>query len=93
MHGSFKSRKGPKTIILEAAVDLNLQIWYSNFGSEVSMNYSNVLAKSSIIQAIVTGRFDIRTKPYMIKVVYCDYMFLVDSAYPKYTIFQCTGNR
>ena len=59
--------------------DHNLRIWYSNFGSAGNMNDINVLDKSSIIQDIVTGRFDLRTRPYNINGVYRDYMyFLVD---------------
>ena len=93
-HGAFKSRKKIKTIILEACVDCNLRIWYSNFGCPGSMNDINVLDKSTIIQEIVTGKFDIRTKPYMINGTYRDYMyFLVDGIYPKYAIFQSTGNK
>ena len=58
------------------------------------MNDINVLDKSTIIQEIVTGKFDIRTKPYMINGTYRDCMyFLVDGIYPKYAIFQSTGNK
>lgn len=91
--GAYKSRKGTKTIILEAVVDHNLYIWNSNFGSAGSMNDINVLDKSSIYEDIVTGRFNIKTRPYNINGVYRDYMyFLVDGIYPKYAIFQSTGN-
>jgi hypothetical protein len=93
-HGAFKSRKGPKTIILEAVVDINLRIWYSNFGNPGSMNDINVLDKSTIIQAIVTGSFNIKTTPYLLNGTYRDYMyFLVDGIYPKYAIFQSTGDK
>jgi hypothetical protein len=93
-HGAFKGRKGPKSIILEAVVDYNLRIWYSNFGSPGSMNDINVLDKSTILQAIVTGSFDLHTPPYNLNGTFRDYMyFLVDGIYPKYAIFQSTGDK
>jgi hypothetical protein len=79
---------------MEAVVDCNLQIWFSNFGCPGSMNNINVLDKSSIIQAIVSSQFDLKTTPYLVNGNYRDYMyFLVDGIYPKYAIFQSTGSK
>jgi hypothetical protein len=75
-------------------VDCDLRIWFSNFGSPGSMNDLNVLAKSSIVQAIKTGEINLQITPYDINGTYRDYMyFLVDGIYPKWAIFQSTGDK
>ena len=54
--GQYKG-KGGKTIFMEAVVDLDLYIWYFNFGAAGSLNIS-------IVCTLLPGEFDIKLPAY-----------------------------
>ena len=56
MAGQCKG-KGGKTLVMEAMVDPHLYIWYCNFGSHGSMNDINILDRSNIVCALLSGKF------------------------------------
>ena len=79
---------GKKSILLEAIADYRRYIWYANFGDAGSLNDINVLDKSSIVGAMLGGRLDTKTEPYLINEVLRDWLyFLVDGIYPEWAIF------
>jgi Plant transposon protein len=79
---------GKKTMILEAIADHRRYIWQANFGDPGSLNDINVLDKSSILGALLTGDMSIKTAPYTINGNSRDWMyFLVDGIYPEWSIF------
>jgi Plant transposon protein len=57
---------GKKTLILEAIADHRRYIWAANFGDPGSLNDLNVLDKSSIIGAMLSGEFRIDIDKYSI---------------------------
>ena len=74
--------------ILEAIADGSCYFWFINFGDPGSLNDINVLDKSSIVGAIISGQLDLRTRPYTINGTIRDWMyFLVDGIYPPWAIF------
>jgi Plant transposon protein len=82
------SEGGKKTLILEAIADHRRYIWQANFGDPGSLNDINVLDKSSILGALLTGDMSIKTDPYTINGNSRDWMyFLVDGIYPEWSIF------
>ena len=82
---------GKTTLILEAIADHRKYFWYINFGDAGSLNDLNVLDKSSIVGAMIGGRFDISIEEYEINETVRDWMyFLVDGIYPEWAIFVST---
>lgn len=79
---------GKKTIILESIGDFRRYLWYVNFGDPGSLNDLNVLDKSSIVGAMLSGTLDLKCDPYKINGTLRDWnYFLVDGIYPKWSIF------
>lgn len=86
--GQYKGKGGGKTIVMEAICDPFLYIWYFNFGAAGSLNDINILDRSSIVAALLSGRFDNKVAPYTINGRRRDWMyFLVDGIYPCWSIF------
>lgn len=82
------SEGGKKTIILESIGDFRKYLWYVNFGDPGSLNDLNVLDKSSIVGAMLSGKLDLKTDEYEINGNWRDWnYFLVDGIYPKWAIF------
>lgn len=78
-------------MILESIADHRRYIWYSNFGDPGSLNDLNVLDKSSIVGAMLSGDLDIRCDPYTINGTERDWnYFLVDGIYPDWAVFVST---
>jgi Plant transposon protein len=91
--GQYKghSEGGKKTIILEAIADHRKYFWAVNFGDAGSLNDLNVLDKSSIIGAMLSGELRIDIEPYTINGNDRDWMYyLVDGIYPEWAIFVST---
>ena len=85
--GQYKG-KGGKTLVMEALVDPDLYIWYYNFGSPGSLNDINILDRSNIVGALLSGTFDGKVPEYTINGRLRDWMyFLVDGIYPSWSIF------
>ncbi|KAG7367252.1 plant transposon protein [Nitzschia inconspicua] len=79
---------GKYTKILEAIADGSCYIWFVHFGAPGSCNDINVLDKSSIVGALLSGQLDLKTEPYEINGTIRDWMyFLVDGIYPNWAIF------
>lgn len=79
---------GKKTLILEAIADADTYIWYAFFGEYGSLNDLNILDKSSIVGAILSGTFDISVDPYTVNGTSRDWLyFLADGIYPDWSIF------
>ena len=79
---------GTTTLILESIADHRRYIWYANFGDPGSLNDLNVLDKSSIVGAMLSGDLDLRSDPYTINGTERDWnYFLVDGIYPNWAIF------
>jgi len=82
------SEGGKKTLILESIADFRRYLWYVNFGDPGSLNDLNVLDKSSIVGAMLSGNLDLRSEQYKINGTVRDWnYFLVDGIYPKWAIF------
>jgi hypothetical protein len=80
--GQFQGhhKGGKKTIIMEAIADVDHYLWYINFGSPGSLNNINVLDKSSIVGAMMCGKFDIKVPKYQINGTSRDWLyFLADT--------------
>lgn len=89
--GQFTGKGKALTIVLEAVCDPDLFIYYSFFGSPGSLNDINILHKSSIVSALLSRQFDLRTNAYKINENRRDWMyFLVDGIYPPWSIFMST---
>ena len=87
------SEGGKNTLVLEAISDHRRYIWYANFGDPGSLNDLNILDRSSIVGAMLSGQLDITTDPYTINNNPRDWMyFLVDGIYPEWSIFVNTFN-
>jgi hypothetical protein len=87
LSGQYSGHKG-KGLILEAIADHRRYFWYINFGDPGSLNDINVLDKSSIVGALLSGRLSLRTDTYTINGNDRDWMyFLVDGIYPDWAIF------
>ncbi|KAG7345428.1 plant transposon protein [Nitzschia inconspicua] len=83
---------GKYTKILEAIADGSCYIWFVHFGAPGSCNDINVLDKSSIVGALLSGQLDLKTEPYEINGTIRDWMyFLVDGIYPNWAI--CCAER
>ena len=79
--------KGP-SLVLEAICDGDTFIWYHFFGTPGTCNDINILDRSTIIGAMLEGKFDLLTDPYFINGVERDWLyFLVDGIYPDWAIF------
>ena len=87
LQGMHKGKEG-KSIILEAIADPYMYIWYCFFGEPGSLNDINVLDKSSILGALISGKFDVKVEDYCINNTIRDWLyFLVDGIYPEYALF------
>lgn len=85
---------GKYTKILEAIADDSCYLWFVNFGDPGSLNDINVLDKSSIVGALISGNLDLKTEPYTINGNTRDWMyFLADGIYPDWAIFVKTISR
>ena len=84
------AQKGAKkTIVMEALCDRFTYILFVFFGEPGSLNDINILHKSSIMNSIMTGKFDVSCEPYTVNGITRDWMtFLVDGIYPP-TLFSC----
>lgn len=90
-HHKGHAEGGKKTLILEAIADHRRYIWQVNFGDPGTLNDLNVLDRSSIVGAMLSGTFQIGTEPYSINGKERDWMyFLVDGIYPPWSIFVTT---
>jgi hypothetical protein len=79
---------GKKTLILESIGDFRRYLWHVNFGDPGSLNDLNVLDKSSIVGAMLSGNLDLKTDEYHINGTGRDWnYFLVDGIYPRWAIF------
>jgi Plant transposon protein len=79
---------GKKTLILEALADHRRYLWQVNFGEPGCLNDINILDKSTIVGALMSSEFSIKTQPYEINGNVRDWMyFLVDGIYPEWSIF------
>jgi Plant transposon protein len=88
------SEGGKKTLIVEAIADHRRYIWGANFGDPGSLNDLNVLDKSSIIGALLSGEFRIDIDKYSINNNERDWMyFLADGIYPEWAIFVSSFNK
>ena len=82
---------GRRTLILEGISDHRKYLWQVNFGDAGSLNDLNVLDKSSIVGAMLTGDLSLQVTPYNINGKDRDWMyFLVDGIYPAWAIFVTT---
>ena len=92
--GQFSGKGKIPTIVLEAICDPDLFIYFSFFGSPGSLNDINILNKSTIVSALLSRRFDLKTESYTINNNVRDWLyFLVDGIYPPWAIFMSTiGN-
>jgi hypothetical protein len=81
-------------LILEAVVDVNTYFWYIFWGEPGSLNDINILDKSSIVGAILTGKLDLKVVPtYVVNGTKRDWAyFLVDRMYPPCAILVATIN-
>lgn len=97
LSGQHKGKGEKNTLILEAICDADLYIWYHFFGEPGSLNDLNILDKSTIVEAIVSGKMDLRLPPhleYTINSTRRNYLyFLVDGIYPAWPIFISTISR
>jgi Plant transposon protein len=88
------SEGGKKTLILEAIADHRKHFWAANFGDAGSLNDLNVLNKSAIVGAMLSGDLRIDVEPYTINNNVRDWMYyLVDGIYPGWSIFVSSFNR
>jgi Plant transposon protein len=79
---------GKHTKIMEAIADDSCYFWFINFGSPGSLNDINVLDKSSIVGALLSGHLNLKTEPYTLNGKSRDWMyFLADGIYPNWAIF------
>lgn len=89
--GQHHGKETGNTLVLEAICDPDLYIWYSFFGSPGSLNDLNVLDRSTIVQALMDGSFNIKLPPdmhYKVNGTIRDWLyFLVDGIYPPYPFF------
>ena len=92
LEGQCKGKgSGGKTLVMEELVDPNLYMWYFNFGAPGSLNDINILDRSSIVGALVSGQFDGKVSQYAINGRLRDWLyFLVDGIYPCWSIFAKT---
>lgn len=89
--GQYTGKGKSPSVVLEAFCDPDLFIYYSFFGSPGSLNDINILDKSSIVLALLSRQFDLRTNPYTVNQNTRDWMyFLVDGIYPPWSIFMST---
>ena len=89
--GSHDGHGNGKTLILEAIADHRKCTWMANFGDAGSMNDINVLDKSSIVGAMMSGELSLKTEQYTINGNPRDWnYFLVDGIYPPWAIFVTT---
>jgi len=92
--GQHKGKGNKKLGWFWRQVATQTDIWYSFFGEPGSLNDLNVLEKSMIVQAILTGKLDLQLPPddhYTINGVVRDYIyFLVDGIYLAWPIFIST---
>jgi len=85
---------GKHTKTLEAIADDSCHVWFTNFGDPGSLNDINVLDKSSIVGALISGQLDLKTDPCVINGTTRDWMsFLVDGVHPEWEIFVKTTPR
>ena len=93
--GQYSGKEGKNTLILEAIADHRRYIWYANFGDAGSLNDINVLDKSSIVGAMLSGKLAMKS-PDSCKIngKERDWMyFLVDGIYPDLSIFVNTFSK
>jgi len=85
--GQYKENRG-ETIVMKAVVDPDLYICYFNFGAAESLNYINILYRSSIVGALLLGEFNSKVPAYEINCRLRDWLyFLVGIIYPCWSIF------
>ena len=89
--GSHDGHGDGKTLTLEAIADHRKYTWMANFGDAGSMNDINVLDRSSIVGAMISGDLSLKTNEYTINGNPRDWnYFLVDGIYPPWAIFVTT---
>lgn len=89
--GQYTGKGTAPTVVLEAICDADLFIYYSFFGLPGSLNDINILSKSTILSALLSRQFDLRTADYTINGNARDWLyFLVDGIYPPWSIFMST---
>ena len=85
---------GKCTKILESIADDSCYMWFVNFGDPGSLNDINVLDKSSIVGALISGQLNLKTEKYAINGNERDWMyFLADGIYPEWATFVKTTPR
>jgi Plant transposon protein len=86
--GQYTGKGKVPTVVLEAICDPNLFIYFSFFGLPGSLNDINILDRSTVFSALLSRRFDLKTKEYTINNNVRDWLyFLVDGIYPPWSIF------
>ncbi len=99
--GVFKGReKSMSTIVMEAVCDYNLWFWHVCYGNPGSMNDSNVLDTSPLLEMLLDRSFvqveqEAGVVPYYIPgedLPFHKTFLLVDGAYPRYCRFVRTIN-
>jgi Plant transposon protein len=68
---------GKRTLILEAIADHRKYFWYANFGDAGSLNDINVLDKSSMVGAMLSGTLSIKIDDYEINGNTRDWMYFL----------------
>lgn len=82
------SEGGKKTLILESIANHRKYLWWTNFGDAGSLNDLNVLDKSSIVGAMLSGDLDMKTEPFIMNGNSRDWAyFLADGIYPDWGVF------
>ena len=74
--GQHTGKEKAPTLILEAICVPDLFIYYSFFGSPGSLNDINILDKSSIVSALLSRQFDLKTNEYTINDNVRDWLLL-----------------
>ena len=92
--GSFKGKgKQPPSMILEATCDYHLWFWHAAYGLPGSLNDTNVLNASPLLEMFVNGKMEnlenmAAVVPFQINGEKFDKTFvLVDGIYPRYSRF------
>ena len=79
--------------MMEAICDPELYMWYFHFGEPGSLNDTNILDRSIIVEAILAQIMNTQVEPYAINGTVRDWMyFLADGMYPPWSIFVKTNS-
>ena len=85
MAGAYHSRKGQRSVVVEAVCDVGLWMWHLFVGAPGSINNINAMQQSPLYLDVTGGRWPPRGTPFTIKgrtrtLPY----YLVDVPYPRY---------